>query len=37
MRRFALLLTGPATLPGSGPLLLGDNQKFKLQHGRLPS
>ncbi len=37
MRRFALLLIGLATLPGSGPLLFGDNQKFKLQHGRLPS
>ena len=37
MRRFALLLTGLATLPGSGPLFFGDNQKFKHQHGRLPS
>lgn len=37
MRHFALLLTGLATLPGSGPLLLGDDQKFKHQHGRLPS
>ena len=37
MRRFALLLTGLATPPGSGPLLFGDNQKFKHLHGRLPS
>lgn len=37
MRRFALLLTGLATLPGSGPLLFGDNHKFKHLHGRLPS
>ena len=37
MRRFALLLTGLATPPGSGPLLFGDNQKFKHQHRRLPS
>lgn len=37
MRRPGLLLTGLATLPGSGPLLFGDNQKFKHQHGRLPS
>ena len=37
MRRFALLLTGLAMQPGSGPLLFGDNQKFKHQHRRLPS
>ena len=37
MRRFALLLTGLATQPGSSPLLFGDNQKFKHLHGRLPS
>ncbi len=37
MRRLGFLLTGPATLPGSSPLLFGDNQKFKHQHGRLPS
>lgn len=37
MRHFALLLTGLATLPGSSPLLFGDNQKFKHLHGRLPS
>lgn len=37
MRRFALLLTGLATLQGSGPLLFGDDQGFKHQHGRLPS
>ena len=37
MRRFALLLTGLATLPGSGPLLLGDDQWLTHQRGRLPS
>ena len=37
MKRFALLLTGLATLPGSGPLLLGDDQKFKHQRGGIPS
>lgn len=37
MRRFALLLTGLAMQPGSGPLLFGDNQKFMHLHGRLPS
>ena len=37
MRRPGLLLTGLATLPGSGPLLLGDDQKFKHQHGSIPS
>ena len=37
MKHFALLLTGLATLPGSSPLLFGDNQKFKHLHGRLPS
>lgn len=37
MRHFALLLTGLATLPGSSPLLFGDNQKFMHLHGRLPS
>ena len=37
MRRPGLLLTGLATLPGSSPLLFGDNQKFKHLHGRLPS
>ena len=37
MKHFALLLTGLATLPGSGPLLLGDDQKFKHQHGSIPS
>ena len=37
MKHFALLLTGLATLPGSGPLLFGDNQKFKHQHGSIPS
>ena len=37
MRRLGFLLTGLATLPGSSPLLFGDNQKFKHLHGRLPS
>ena len=37
MRRFALLLTGLATPPGSGPLLFGDSQQFNLQHGSIPS
>ncbi len=37
MRRFALLLTGLATPPGSGPLLLGDDQGFKHLHGSIPS
>ena len=37
MRRFALLLTGLATPPGSGPLPLGDDQGPKHLHGRLPS
>ncbi len=37
MRRLGFLLTGLATLPGSGPLLLGDDQKFKHQHGSIPS
>ncbi len=37
MRHPALLLTGLAMQPGSGPLLFGDNQKFKHQHRRLPS
>ena len=37
MKRFALLLTGLATLQGSSPLLLGDDQKFKHQHGSIPS
>ncbi len=37
MRRLGFLLTGLATLPGSSPLLFGDNQKFKHQHGSIPS
>ena len=37
MRRLALLLTDLAIQPGSGPLLFGNNQKFKHLHGRLPS
>ncbi len=37
MRRLGFLLTCLATLPVSGPLLFGDNQKFKHQHRRLPS
>ena len=37
MRRFALLLTGLATLQGSSPLLLGDDQGFKHLHGSIPS
>lgn len=37
MRRFALLLTGLATPPGSGPLLLGDDQWPKHLHGSIPS
>lgn len=37
MRHLALLLTGLATQPGSGPLLVGDNQGLKHQHGSIPS
>ncbi len=37
MRRLGFLLTGLATLPGSGPLLFGDDQGFKHLHRRLPS
>lgn len=37
MRRPGLLLTGLATLPGSGPLLFDDNQKFMHLHGSIPS
>ena len=37
MRRPGLLLTGLAIQPGSGPLLFGDNHKFKHLHWRLPS
>ena len=37
MKRFALLLTGLATLQGSSPLLLGDDQWLTHQRGRLPS
>jgi len=37
MRRFALLLTGLATLPGSSPLLFGDDQWPKHLHGSIPS
>ena len=37
MKRLGFLLTGLATLPGSSPLLFGDNQKFMHLHGRLPS
>ena len=37
MRYPGLLLTRLATLPGSGPLLFGDDQGFKHLHGRLPS
>ncbi len=37
MRHFALLLTGLATPPGSGPLLFGDDQGFKHLHGSIPS
>ncbi len=37
MRHFALLLTGLATPPGSGPLLLSDDQGFKHLHGSIPS
>lgn len=36
MKRFVLLLTGLATLPGSRPLPLGDDQKFKHLRGRIP-
>lgn len=37
MSRLALLLTGLATQPGSGPLLVSDNQGLKYQHGSIPS
>ena len=37
MKRFALLLTGLATLQGSSPLLLGDDQWNKHLHGSIPS
>ncbi len=37
MRRLGFLLTGLATPPGSGPLLLGDDQGFKHLHGSIPS
>ena len=37
MRYPGLLLTRLATLPGSSPLLLGDDQGFKHQRGSLPS
>ncbi len=36
MRHLALLLTALATQPGSGPLLFGDNQGLKHQHGSIP-
>ena len=37
MKRFALLLTGLATPPGSGPLLLSDDQWLTHQRGSIPS
>ena len=37
MKRFALLLTGLATLPGSSPLLFGDDQWLTHQRGSIPS
>lgn len=37
MRRFALLLTGLAMQPGSGPLLFGDDQWLTHQRGSIPS
>ncbi len=37
MRHPGLLLTGLATLPGSSPLLLGDDQWPKHLHGSIPS
>ena len=37
MRRLGFLLTGLATLQGSSPLLLGDDQGFKHLHGSIPS
>lgn len=36
MRRFGLLLTGLATLSGSGPLSQRDGQWLKHQHGSIP-
>ncbi len=36
MSRLELLLAGLATQPGSGSLLVGDNQGLKHQHGSIP-
>ncbi len=37
MKRFALLLTGLATQPGSGPLSQRNDQGLKHRHGSIPS
>ncbi len=37
MRRLGFLLTGLATPPGSGPLLLSDDQWLTHQRGSIPS